>query len=244
MVLTRSQYENMSKEELIQELSDINSSFVNDINAKLTGLSEKLNEFTSKYDKVYSELQQCKSFNSHLLNRIIQLERNAVTNSQYSRRETIEVNPVPAEIQDDVLEASICKALSLTGVTVAPEDLHACHRMKRSDRVIIKFKCRKQKQSVMYKRKNLGTKSQELSKLKFSGRLFVSENMSLENQRLAYKCRQLKSARKIHSTWFFNNVVNVKLTEHGRIHKIFHVTDIENLLETDNLEEYINNASF
>ena len=98
MVLTRSQYENMSKEELIQELSDINSSFVNDINAKLTGLSEKLNEFTSKYDKVYSELQQCKSFNSHLLNKIIQLERNAVTNSQYNRIETIDVNPVPAEI--------------------------------------------------------------------------------------------------------------------------------------------------
>ena len=171
------------------------------------------------------------------------MERNAVTNSQYSRRETIEVNLVPAEIQSDVLEASVCKAFSLTGVTVAPEDLHACHRMKRSGRVIIKLKCRKQKQSVMHKCKNLGTKSQELSNLKFSGRLFVSESMSLENQRLAYKCRQLKSARKIHSTWFFNNVVNVRLTEHGRIHKIFHVTDIENLLETDNLE-YINNTSF
>ena len=45
-------------------------------------------------------------------------------------------------------------------------------------------------------------------------------------------------------TWFFNNVINVKLTEHGRIHKIFHVTDIENLWKTDNLEEYNNNASF
>ena len=99
----------MSKEELIQELSEINSSFANDINAKLTGLLEKFNEFTSKYDKVYSELQQCKSFNSHLINRIIQPEHNTVTNSQYSRRETIEVNPVPAEIQGDVLEASVCK---------------------------------------------------------------------------------------------------------------------------------------
>ena len=71
MVLTRSQCENMSKEELIQELTDINSSFVNDIHWKLTELSEKFNEFTSKYDKVYSELQQCKSLNSHLLTRII-----------------------------------------------------------------------------------------------------------------------------------------------------------------------------
>ena len=108
--------------------------------------------------------------------------------------------------------------------------------MKRSDKGTVKFKCCKQKQSLIYKRKNLGTKSQELTNLKFSGRLFVSESMLHENQQLAYKCRQLKSARKMHSTWFFNNVVNIKLTEHGRIHKMFHVTDIENHLEIDNLE--------
>ena len=136
MVLTRSQYENMSKEELIQELTNINSSFVNDINAKLTDLSDRFNEFTSKYDKVYSELQQCKSYNSHLLTRVIQLEHNAVTNSHCSRRETIELNSVPAEIHEYVLEDSISKPLPLTGVNVVPEDLQACHRMKRSDRVI------------------------------------------------------------------------------------------------------------
>ena len=215
MVLTQSQCENMSTEELIQELTDVNS-----------------------------KLQQCEKFNSHLLTKIIQLERNAVTNSQYSRRETIELNPMPADITEDVLEESICKALSLTGVNVVPNDLHACHRMKRSDRVIVKFKCCKQKNSVMYKCKNLGNKSQELKNLKFSGRVFVSESMSHDNQQLVYKCRQLKSACKIHSTWFFNNVVNLKLTKHGRIYKIFHVTDIENLLEIDNLEEYINNVSF
>ena len=186
MVLTRSQYENLIKEELIQELTNIFSSFVNNIDATLTDLSDRFNDFTSKYDKVYSELQQCKSYKSHLLTRIIQLERNAVTNSQYSRRETIEINPVPAEIHEDALEDSICKALSLTGVNVVPEDLQACHRMKRSDRVIVKFKCRKQKQSLIYKRKNLGTKSQELTNLKFSGRLFVSKSMSHENQQLVY----------------------------------------------------------
>ena len=68
--------------------------------------------------------------------------------------------------------------------------------------------------------------------------------MSHENQQLAYKCQEFKSVKKIYSTWFFNNVVNIKLTEHKRIHKLFHVTDIENLLETGNLEEYISNASF
>ena len=189
-------------------------------------------------------MQQCKSFSSYLLTRIIHLERNAVTNSQYSRRETIELNPLPAEIHEDVLEESVRKVLSLAGVNVVPEDLHSCHRKKRSHKVTVKFKCRKQKWSLIYNRKNLGTKSRELTNLKLLGRLFVSESMSNESKHLAYKCWQLKSARKIHSTWFFNNATNSKLTEHGRIHKILHVTGIENLLEIDNLEEYINNAFF
>ena len=60
MVLTRSQYEIMSKEELIQELIGINSSFVNDINIKLSNLEEKFNDFLSKYDSVNSDFQQYK----------------------------------------------------------------------------------------------------------------------------------------------------------------------------------------
>ena len=242
MVLARSQYENMSKEELIQELTDIIPSFANDINTKLSNLEEKFNDFLLKYGNLNSELQQCKKFNSHLLTRIIQLECNAVTNSQYSRRETIELNSVPADISEDVLKENICKALSLAGVNVVPNDLHACNQMKRSDVEIVKLKCHKQKNLVMYKRENLGNNSQELNNLKFSGKFFVSESMSHENQ-LAVR-QQLKSAQKIQSTWFFNNVVNLKLTEHGRIYKIFHITEIENLLKIDNLEEYIDNVSF
>ena len=46
MVLTRSQYENMIKDELIQELTDINSGLVNNIDTKFANLSEKLNELT------------------------------------------------------------------------------------------------------------------------------------------------------------------------------------------------------
>ena len=104
-------------------------------------------------------MHQCKKINSDLLTRVAQLERNTAASSQYSRRETIELNPVPADITEDALEENVCKALSLTGVNVVPNDLHACHQMKRSDRVIVKFKCHKQKNSVMYKCKNLSNKS-------------------------------------------------------------------------------------
>ena len=135
----------MSKEELIGELADIRSSFVNDITMKLSNLLKTNLMNSCQNIMVHSELQQCKKFNFHLLTRTIQLEHNAVTNSQYSRRETIELNPVLADITEDVLEENIYKALHLTEVNVAPNNLHTCHQMKRSDRVIVKFKCRKQK---------------------------------------------------------------------------------------------------
>ena len=118
---------------------------------KLMNLHPNMTRFTRNCDSVKALIL--------IFSTEIQLECNAIMNSQYSRWETIEVNPVPAEMQNDVLEASICKALSLTVVNVAPKDLYACHRMTRLDRVIIKFKCCKQKQSVMYKHKDLGTKA-------------------------------------------------------------------------------------
>ena len=72
-----------------------------------------------------------------------------MNNAQYNRRETFEINPVPPNIVDDVLEQSVCQALSLTGISVEPDDLQACYRMRKKDRVIIKFKCRKQKHHVI-----------------------------------------------------------------------------------------------
>ena len=108
---------------------------------------------------------------------------------------------------------------------------------------IVKFKCRKHGQNVLYNRKNLQSKGLELTQLKFPSKLFVNESLSHENQQLAYKCRKLKSARKIYSTWFYNNCVNIKLSEHSNPVKIFHVRDTENLIGTDNLEEFLGNSS-
>ena len=117
---------------------------------------------------------------------------------------------MPSEIANDVLEQSVCQALSLTGKSVEPDDLQACHRKRKKDRVIIKFKCRKQKHRVLSNRQTLQNKSLDLTQSKFSGKLFVNGSMCHENHQLAYKCRQLKSARKIHSTRFYNNTLHIK----------------------------------
>ena len=231
--------ENLSKEELIEELITFD-----DITSKISDLTNRFDDFLRRFEVVSSDLAIAKNCNRLLTERVVQLERNSVTNTQCHRRESVEVNPVPPSISDEELELNIFKVLSLTGHEVKPDDLQACHRLKQKESVIVKFKCRKFKRRVLVNRKNLRNKSEDLRQLKFSGKLFISESMCHENHQLAYKCRQLKNAGKIHSTWFWNNAVNVKLSERSNPVKIFHIIDIEKLFGIDNLGDFISNTSF
>ena len=94
----------------------------------------------------------------------------------------------------------------------------------------MKFKCRKLKQKVFVNWKNLRNKSEDLRELKSSSKLFISESMCHENHQLAYKCRQLKNAGKIHSTWFWNNAVTVNLVKEVTPSKFFILLTLKNFL--------------
>ena len=108
----------------------------------------------------------------------------------------------------------------------------------------MKFKFRKLKWKVLVNWKNVQNKSEDLCQLKFSGKFFISESMCHEIHQLAYKFGQLKNAGKIHSTWFWNNPVNVELSERSNPVKIFDIIDIEKLSGIDNLDDFISNTSF
>ena len=88
---------------------------IGDISSKLANLTTRFDDFSRRCEIVSSELAVSKNFNRLLSKGIIQLERNAVNNAQYHRRESIEVSPVHASISDEELEDNICKALSLAG---------------------------------------------------------------------------------------------------------------------------------
>ena len=135
MVRTRSQLENLSKEELIEELIT-----VDDITSKISDLTNRFDDFLRRFEVVSSDLAIIRNCNRLLTERVVQLERNAVTNAQYHRRESVEVNPIPPSISDEELELNICEALSLTGHEIKPNDLQACHRLKKKKSVIVNIK--------------------------------------------------------------------------------------------------------
>ena len=109
------------------------------------------------------------------------LERNALSNGQYITREMLEINLVPHSINNVDLEEKVCEALSLTGTKIKPDDLDACYRMKKKDKVIIKFKNRKQRDDVIFKRKELKSKGNDLVALQFGRSLFINDSMCFKH---------------------------------------------------------------
>ena len=122
-------------------------------------------------------------------------------------------------------------------LSVEPDNLQACHHMKKKYQVIIKFKYIKQKHRVSSNSKILQNKSLELTQLKFSGKLFINESMCHENHQFAHKYCQLRIV-------FFFYTFDIKLAENEVIHKIFHQIDMKKVWGFETLDEYINNVSF
>ena len=88
MVRTRSHLENLSKDELIDEVLSLEN-FKNDINTKLSELNDRFNNFQAKYEIVNSNLSISRRCDEFLIERMTQLERNNLNNDQYNRRETL-----------------------------------------------------------------------------------------------------------------------------------------------------------
>ena len=117
-----------------------------------------------------------------------------------------------------------------------------CHPPINKDKISLNFKDRQLKRSIQINRKVFQHKSLELSQLNFSSKLFISESICYENQQLTFKCRHLKNSKKVHSTWFWNKVVSIKITLNGEIHQISHTSDIEKVLGIKKVDDFINNT--
>ena len=90
MVVTKSQLENLSKDELIDKLLPVEN-----IEDKLERLNKRFDDFLGKYNKLHSELQGLRNCSNFLRNRVIELEKNALSTEQCVSREMIKINPVP-----------------------------------------------------------------------------------------------------------------------------------------------------
>ena len=90
-------------------------------------------------------------------------------------------------------------------------DIEGCHRIGKGNpkTAIVRFANRKFCNLILDKKHEL--KKIDNAKLCFQNnvKLFVSENLSPFNQRLAWKCRELRQTSKIHSAFSSEGIVKI-----------------------------------
>ena len=185
---------------------------------------EKIASFEEKLLKLESELAISKNDNSRLVTQLELVERKCASNEQYSRRECVEVIGIPSTTTDEKLENEVVSILNDIDVNISSDSLQACHRLKRNNRVIIKFKNRKDCMLSLKNKKML--KDIDYSSKFGSSRLYINESLCGFYRGLWNKCKKLRNIGKIHSFYVSNGNVKIRINEHGNALSIGHDNDL------------------
>ena len=78
-----------------------------------------------------------------------------------------------------------------------------------------------QRYDILQTRKNLKNITEDV----YSS-FFIRESVCNTLKKLEYTCRKLKKNGAIHSTWFWNGRIQMKVTENGEKVHVGHLTDI------------------
>ena len=113
------------------------------------------------------------------------------------KEQYIEIQGIPSDIGDDSLEDKVIEMLAEAHIVATKSDIDDCHRLGKNGSTIVQFVNRKFC-NVISEKKLIYTKILTSLNLVFS-KICVSENLTSYNQRLAWKCRELKIAKKIHN---------------------------------------------
>ena len=225
-VQSRSQLERLTKKQVTEYAIKIGENYEK--------LYEQLfNPESGVVAKLQSQLIVASKVNEVLNDRLVRVERNTNLNSQYLRKETLELHKFPENIKDGDLENKVVEILNETkepeDPPYTPMDFHACHRLANRKRVIVKMTHRKKLRAIVKSRVKLA-KPEVQQTLKI-GRIYLVESLAGPYKFLLYKCQQLKIAQRIHDCWFFNGNINVVLENGGDRHHISHLSDILKLID-------------
>ena len=150
---------------------------------------------------------------------------------QYGRRNNIEITGIPDTVLDNELENKVIGIFDAIGVEANSADFEDCHRVGKSKnnskKVIARFVNRKVVKNALYKRKQLKTIDKSSIGLQ-NATIFLNENLTPENNKIAYCCRKLKCDGTISKTYTSNgtNIICCNILENGKPQKVHHVNDL------------------
>ena len=187
---------------------------INSVKLQVKSLETIVNDLKKKYDEVAVTSND---------NRLYELEKQVFSNSQYSRRDTLEVVGIEESVNDDKLEDKVIEIFSDIDVTINSTDIQACHRLSDKKRTIVKFANRKSAQKILMKRKELSTIDA------YKKKVYINESLCSYYRFLHRKCKQLWKEEKLFQFWVSNGTVRYRLQDRGNFTIVRHINELENV---------------
>ena len=119
MTLSKSALKKLHKDEIISLALDCQSKF----DSTLAGIRNELSDLKKDFEQLRSDLSITKLGNTKIKEKVISLERQTWSNSQYSRRECLELSGIPETIENKDLEATVLGIFKKLDVMVDPSNV-------------------------------------------------------------------------------------------------------------------------
>ena len=171
-----------------------------------------------------------------LRERVTSLERQCWSNSQYSRRECLELTGIPETSDNNTLESTVLKIFEKLEVHVDPTNVKDCHWISSKNgpkRVIVKVSKRKDASKIRSSKRKL--KDMDLTSIGINNPVYINDSLCTYYKMLWRKCKSLRMNKLIHSFWVTNGSIRLRTVENGRTNVITHLSDWEELFPVNEL---------
>ena len=179
------------------------------------------------------ENQRLRNKVNNLEKRVISLEEEGNRLEQYGRRNNVEMTGIPDDVSDADLEEKVIEILDKIDVNVTSKEIEACHRVGKSrnnsKKTIVRFVNRKFAKKAIVNRKSL--KNIDKPSMGLSSDIFISENLTPTNSKLAFLCRKLKREGFVDRNLSRDGVVcfTSKNFQNGKTIKVLHFNTLVEL---------------
>ena len=165
----------------------------------------------------------------NLEKRVISLEVGGNLLDQHGRRNNLEMTGVLDDVEDEDLEEKVIKVVGKIEDNVTSRDIEACHRVGKSrnnsKKTIIRFVNRKFAKKALVNRKSLKNIDKYSIGLSNSSDIFINENLTSTNSKLAFHCRKLKREGFVDR----NLCITSKNVQNGKTIKVLHFNTLVDL---------------
>lgn len=202
--------------------------------ADLIKIIEEQSKTLKDYEKNFETLKQ---ENVDLNLKVIHLESKVDELEQYSRTNCLEINGIPEEKSENMIEL-VKKIGNFLEVPLSEDDVDVCHRLgvnqeERHRGIIIKFVRRSMKEEFIRKRKiKRNFNSHDIG---FTDRpnnvIYINESLSQPRRRILNEARALKKDKQYSFVWVKNGRIFLRKSEGD---KAIVLTSIEQVAALNN----------